>query len=159
MTCFGSFVSEQLLCKTLCGDLSCPCAVKYLCSSGRLDWIVMFVIREQDKDSNKTPLGEQQQIRLQLKRGLFWYRNYPTLHEISKYRSSRADLWTNLRQNSLRVLFLWKNKEKYKIVQKNTKLLFFVKKSLRSYMPHTKVGQNTKIDNIYLKLISLMIYN
>ena len=41
--------------------------------------------------------------RLQLKRGLFWYRHYPKLHQIVKYRSSRAEFWTNLRQISMRV--------------------------------------------------------
>ena len=58
-----------------------------------------------------------------------------------KYRSSRADFWTNLRQISLRVFFTPKNGENDNMVQQNTTMSFFVKKSLRSYMPHTKVGK------------------
>ena len=43
--------------------------------------------------------------RLQLKRGLFWYRHYPKLHEMVKYRSSRAENLTNLREISMPVFF------------------------------------------------------
>ena len=43
--------------------------------------------------------------RLQLKRGLLWYRHFPKLQEMVKYGSSRALVWTNLRQFALRVLF------------------------------------------------------
>ena len=50
--------------------------------------------------------------RLQLKRGLFWYRHYPKLHEMVKYRSSRAEILTNLRGNSTCVFFIRKNVEK-----------------------------------------------
>ena len=43
--------------------------------------------------------------RLQLKRGLFWYRHYPKLHRMVKYGSSRALVWTIRRQITLRVFF------------------------------------------------------
>ena len=49
--------------------------------------------------------------RLQLKRGLFWYRHYPKLHQMVKYRSSQADFGTNLRQISMRVFFASKKCE------------------------------------------------
>ena len=42
---------------------------------------------------------------LQLKRGLFWYRHYPKLHQMVKYGSSRALVWTIRRQITLRVFF------------------------------------------------------
>ena len=43
--------------------------------------------------------------RLQLKRGLFWYRHYPKLHQMVKYGSSRALVRTIRRQITLRVYF------------------------------------------------------
>ena len=49
--------------------------------------------------------------RLQLKRGLFWYRQYPKLHQMVKYGSSQALVWTIRRQITLRVFFIRKNEE------------------------------------------------
>ena len=99
--------------------------------------------------------------RLQLKRGLCWYRHYPKMHEMVSDRSSRADFWTNLRQISLRVFFALKKWGKMSILSKKTHKQVVVreKKYLRSYMPHTKVGQNKCSDIIYSNLIDLIIDN
>ena len=43
--------------------------------------------------------------RLQLKRGLFWYRHHPNMLEMVSDRSSRADNWTDLRKMSMRIFF------------------------------------------------------
>ena len=43
--------------------------------------------------------------RLQLKRGLFWYGHHPKMLEMVSDRSSRAENWTDLRKNSMRVFF------------------------------------------------------
>ena len=49
---------------------------------------------------------------------LFWYRHYQKLHEIVKYRSSRAENLTNLREISMRVFFNSKKCEKMTIWSK-----------------------------------------
>ena len=80
--------------------------------------------------------------RLQLKRGLFWYRNYPKLHEMVKYRSSRALVWTNRSGISRRIFF--NSKKCWKIIiwsKKTQQCCFLEKKYLRSKMPHTKNGK------------------
>ena len=66
-------------------------------------------------------------LRLQLKRGLFWYRRYPKLHQMVKYGSSRDLVRTIRRQITLRVFFIRKNAEKWLYGPKNTKMLNFVK--------------------------------
>ena len=53
-----------------------------------------------------------QLYRLQVKRGLFWYRHHPKLQELVSDRSSRAEKWTDLRKMSMRVFFDSKNMEK-----------------------------------------------
>ena len=63
--------------------------------------------------------------RLQLKRGLFWYRNYPKLHEMVKYRSSRALDWTNRSGISRRVFFNSKKCWKMIIWSKKTQKCCF----------------------------------
>ena len=50
--------------------------------------------------------------RLQLKRGLFWYRHHPKLHQMVKYGSSRALVRTIRRQITLRVFFTLKQLRK-----------------------------------------------
>ena len=66
--------------------------------------------------------------RLQLKRGLFWYRHYPKLHQMVKYGSSRALVWTIRRQITLRIFFTSRKINKNdNMVQKNTNMLIFVK--------------------------------
>ena len=50
-------------------------------------------------------------------------------------------------------------KENDNMVKKNTKMYFSWKKSLRSYMPHTKVGKTKCSDIIYSNLINLITYN
>ena len=50
--------------------------------------------------------------RLQLKRGLFWYRHHPKMHEMVSDRSSGAKNCTDLRKMSMRVFFDSKNVEK-----------------------------------------------
>ena len=92
--------------------------------------------------------------RLQLKPRLFWYRNYQKLHEMVKYRSSRAETWTNRSGISRRVFFNSKKCWKMIIWSKKTqKCCFSWKKSLRSKMPHTKFVKNQKLDIILLNLI------
>ena len=44
--------------------------------------------------------------RFQLKRGLFWYRHRPKMHEMVLDRSSRADFLTKVRKNSMRICFV-----------------------------------------------------
>ena len=87
--------------------------------------------------------------RLQLKRGLFWYRHYPKLHQMVKHRSSRALVWTNLRQISLRVFLFWKNEGKMIIWSKQSQTCWF---SWKNYMPHTKVGQKQMFRYNLLKI-------
>ena len=59
-----------------------------------------------------------------------------------KSRSSRALVWTNLRRIWLRVFFTLEKCEKIIIWSKKTqKCNILSKKSLRSYIPHTKVGK------------------
>ena len=60
--------------------------------------------------------------RLQLKRGLFWYRLYPKLDQMVKYGSSRA-----LRCASF---LIRKNEGNGYMVQKNTQMLIFVTENL-----------------------------
>ena len=53
-----------------------------------------------------------------------------------------------------------KNGEKWQYGPKKHKhVVFRKKKSLRSYMPHTKLGKNKCSDIVCSKLISLIIYN
>merc|ERR1711966_396887 len=67
--------------------------------------------------------------RLQLKRGLFWYRHYPKLHQMVKYGSSQVLVWTIRRQITLRVFFNSKKSGKMTIwSKKNTNMKIFVKK-------------------------------
>ena len=40
--------------------------------------------------------------RLQLQRGLFWYRHHPQMHEMDSDRNSQADHWTDIRKVSMR---------------------------------------------------------
>ena len=64
--------------------------------------------------------------RLQLKRGLLWYRHYPKLHEMVKYRSSRAENLTNLHEISMRVSFsIQKHVEKMMTWSKKTQTCRF----------------------------------
>ena len=44
------------------------------------------------------------------------------------------------------------------VQQRHTNVIFRETKSLRSYMPHTKVGKNMLFDIIYLDFIDLIIY-
>ena len=64
-------------------------------------------------------------LRLQLKPGLFWYRHYPKLHEMVKYRSSRAENWTNRSGISRRVFFNSKKCFKMIIWSKKTQKCCF----------------------------------
>ena len=59
-------------------------------------------------------------IRLQLKRGLFWYRHHPKMHEMVSDRSSRAENLTDLRKISMRVFFNSKKCGKMTIWSKKT---------------------------------------
>ena len=74
--------------------------------------------------------GKLKTIRLQLKRGLFWYRHYPKLHQMVKHGSSRALVWTIRRQITLRVFFISKNEEKKSDGPKNHKNIDFRGKNL-----------------------------
>ena len=39
--------------------------------------------------------------RLQLKRGSFWYGHHPKMYEMVSDRSSRAEIWTDIREISM----------------------------------------------------------
>ena len=67
-------------------------------------------------------------LRLQLKRGLFWYRHYPKWYQMVKYRSSRALVWTSLRQISLRVFFTLKKLGGMTMWSKRNKIVVFREK-------------------------------
>ena len=43
--------------------------------------------------------------RLQLKRGLFWYKHHPKVNEMVSDRSSQAENWTDIRKMSMHVFF------------------------------------------------------
>ena len=59
-----------------------------------------------------------------------------------------------------RLFYFEKIKTNDNMVQKNRNMLIFVEqKSLRSYMPHTKVEKNKCSNKIHLKLINSIIYN
>ena len=65
--------------------------------------------------------------RLQLKRGLFWYRHHPEMHEMVSDRSSRAETWSDLRKNSMRIFSIRTNEENDNMVEKEKKCCVFVK--------------------------------
>ena len=95
--------------------------------------------------------GSKQQCRLQLKRGLFWYRHHPNMHEMVSVRSSRAETWTDLRKISMRVFFNSKKCGKMIIwYQKTQTCSFSWTNFLRSYTGPTKVGKNNLSDIIEL---------
>ena len=54
---------------------------------------------------------------------------------------------------------LRKNQEQWQYGPTKHKNVDREKKSLRSYMPHTKVGKNKPSDKIHSNLINLIIYN
>ena len=66
------------------------------------------------------------------------------MNEMVSDRSSRADFWTNLGQISMRIIFDSKQCGKMIIwSEKHKNVVLREKQSLRSYMPHTKVGKKT----------------
>ena len=98
--------------------------------------------------------------RLQLKRGLFWYRHHPKMHEMVSDRSSRAENLTDFPKFQCASFLIRKNVEKWQYGPKKHKnVVFRGKKSLRSYTGHTKVGKNKFPDIIYLNWINLIVYN
>ena len=71
---------------------------------------------------------QMQHYRLQLTRGLFWYRHHPKIHEMVSDRSSQAENWMG---------------------QKNANMyLFNENQSLRSYMGHANIGKDNLSDMI-----------
>ena len=98
--------------------------------------------------------------RLQLKRGLFWtdiIQNCTKWSITGLHGLSYTSFDAKLRCAS----FLpQKNQEKSQYDPKKHKNAdFHEKKSLRSYMPNTKVGKKTSSNKIHSKLIDLIIYN
>ena len=89
--------------------------------------------------------------RLQLKRGLFWYWHHPQMHEMVSDRSSRAEIWTDLRKMSMRV---FSDSKRYKKIQMWVKQIQTCNsswnKSLKSYTGHTKIGKHNLSDIIEL---------
>ena len=103
-------------------------------------------------------LAPKDVCRLQLKRGLFWYRNYPKLHEMVKYRSSRALDWTNRSGISRRVFFNSKKCWKMTIRPKKTQKCCFSWKNLWEATCLTpKMGKQIRYNP--LKINNLIIYN
>ena len=87
-------------------------------------------------------------------------RHYPKLHQMVNNGTSRALIHIIRRQITLRVFFNPKNLEKWLYGQKKDKNVDFgEKKSLRSYMPSTKVGKNKSSNKIHSNLINLIIHN
>ena len=83
--------------------------------------------------------------RLQLKRGLFWYRHYLKLHQMVKYRNSGADFWTNLPQISSCVFFNSKPLGKMPIWSKKHKHIVFGEKILDLLHASHQSWQNTNV--------------
>ena len=85
--------------------------------------------------------------RLQLKRGLFWYRNYQKLHEMVKYRSSRALVWTNRSGISRRVFF--NSKKCWKMIRwskKHENVVFFLeKKNFEKQNASSQICKKSKV--------------
>ena len=96
--------------------------------------------------------------RLQLKRGVFWYRHYPKMHEMVSDRSYEQ-IFRPIFAKFQCASFQFEKGGKMTIWSQNTKIMIFVKQSLRSYVPHTKVGKNKCSDRIYSSLNNLIIYN
>ena len=79
-------------------------------------------------------------ISLQLKRGLFWYRHYPKMHEMVSDRSSRADFWLIFVKFKCGSFLIRINVEKWQYGRQKTQTCRFLSnKSLRSYTDHTKI--------------------
>ena len=98
--------------------------------------------------------------RLQLKRGLFWYRHHTKIPEMVSDRCSRAEHLTIFCEMSMHVFFNSKKCGKMRICsKKHTHVVFRETTSLRSYTGHTKVGKIKFSDIIYLSWINLIIYN
>ena len=87
-------------------------------------------------------------------------RHYSKLHQMVNNGTSRAHITTVRRQITLRVFFNPKNDKKTQYDPKKLKNVDFrEKKSLRSYMPSTKVGKNKSSNKIHSKSINLTKVN
>ena len=101
-------------------------------------------------------------IRIQLKRGLCWYRHHPKMYERALYRNSRADLLTNLLDISMRVFLIrtnvgtWHHGQKK---QKNTHNCCFSWTNLWETTRIIPKLEKKRSEVIYLNLVSLIIYN
>ena len=84
------------------------------------------------------------EYRLQLKRGLFWYRHHPKIHEMVSDRSWRAANWTDLRKLSMRVfLGLGKYKRNTRLGQQNANMWLFVKQIFEKLQVPHQNGKKT----------------
>ena len=82
------------------------------------------------------------------------------MHEMAKYRSSRADIWTNLRQFSIRFFFNSKKWETMTIWPKTKQnKSFVVKKNFEKLHASHQSWKNKCPDIIYSNWINLIIYN
>ena len=73
--------------------------------------------------------------------------------QISEFTGSR--LGQSKRNFQARLSYLKKYIENHNMNQQNTKMLFLLKKSLRSKMPYTKIVKNEKLNIIQLNLIEI----
>jgi len=59
-------------------------------------WIVVACLKSRRNHTHSGPYAPMlPPCRIQLKRGLFWYRHHPNFHEMVSDRSSRAENWTD----------------------------------------------------------------
>ena len=93
--------------------------------------------------------------RLQLERGLFWYRRYPKIHEIVSDWSSRVDFLTSFREMSMRVFFNSKKCGKMILWStRNQMRSFFAKKNFEKISSYQSCNFS---DTIYLNWVNLII--
>ena len=87
----------------------------------------------------------------------------PTLSKIApngQIRDFTGSRYDGSAPNYVARLFgLKKIKKNHNMDQTKSKMLIFVKKSLRSYMPNTKVGKIKSSNKSHSKLPNLIIYN
>ena len=101
-------IIQQTLCE-ICCQVWLLVGSHFVCTSKPKIMMLIHVIMS----ASLPPIEDHMELhnlniqlyRLQLKRGLFWYRHHPKMYEMVSDRSSRADNLTKLRKVSMRVFF------------------------------------------------------
>ena len=83
--------------------------------------------KNQPRKRGTTYKSRETKNRLELKRGLFWYRHHPKIHDTGSDGSLRAEDWTTLRKSSMRVFCVSNIMHTNTIVgQQHAQMYFFV---------------------------------